>query len=104
MFSLSPHELTFIKVLRKYCLVAFNMRNEHVLPILGIVDDAAFGGFCMILPWMENGNIMEFLTNKNPSSKGRISLVSTDSGPQTLGFDHLRDFGRGPGTEVLARK
>ncbi|KAJ7847697.1 kinase-like domain-containing protein [Mycena olivaceomarginata] len=30
---------------------------------------------CLVSPWMENGHIVKFLKNKNPSNKARLSLI-----------------------------
>lgn len=37
------------------------MHNKHVLPVLGIVKESTYNGFCMILPWMDNGDVRRHL-------------------------------------------
>ena len=47
------------------------MRNEHILPVFGIVEDPKFNGFCVISPWMEKENLrsyLESLVNANKLS------------------------------------
>jgi len=39
------------------CLVWRSLSHEHVLPILGVDDQMFNGELCMVMPWMEHGNI-----------------------------------------------
>ncbi|KAF8147606.1 kinase-like domain-containing protein [Mycena galopus ATCC 62051] len=46
--------------------------HPNVLPFLGIYH--LDGNMCLVAPWMENGNIMEFLKNE-PSTTVRLSFI-----------------------------
>lgn len=48
------------------------LRHENILPFYGI--SARVSDFCMVFPWYENGNIMEYL-KKQPDAD-RFALVS----------------------------
>ena len=47
-------------MLYRCSLVAFNMRSQHVVPVLGVVNHEEYHGFCIVLPWMENGNVRNY--------------------------------------------
>ncbi|KAF8145830.1 hypothetical protein K438DRAFT_1922282, partial [Mycena galopus ATCC 62051] len=42
---------------------------------------------CLVSPWMENGNVMEFLKNEPPNTNHRLSLILDVA----LGLDYLRN-------------
>ncbi|KAF9022764.1 kinase-like protein [Hymenopellis radicata] len=55
-------------IIAEYCHEALlwrQLRHPNVLPFLGVRDDLFSPSFCLISPWMINGNIMEFL-RKHP--------------------------------------
>ncbi|KAF9001402.1 kinase-like protein [Hymenopellis radicata] len=57
------------KILKAFCHEALlwrQLRHPRLLPFLGVVDDLFPHSFCLVSPWMENGNIMQFLI-KNPT-------------------------------------
>jgi serine/threonine protein kinase len=51
--------------------------DPNLLPFLGIyyLDKR----LCLVSPWMENGNVMEFLRNEPPNTSHRLSLVRHQS-------------------------
>jgi len=59
-----------------------NLSHKHVLPFLGIDDKLFKKTFCMILPWMEHGNI-----------RHTIDTIKADSGytPRAL-FSRVREW------------
>lgn len=53
------------------------MRDEHVLPVFGVVEDPTFNGFCMVSPWMQNGNLRHYLeTIVNANSLSGDALLA----------------------------
>ncbi|KAI0071030.1 kinase-like protein [Panus rudis PR-1116 ss-1] len=57
-------------------LLWHQMRHSNVVPLLG-VDVESFGGMpCMVLPWIERGNIMLYLLGK----KNRPTLAEVAAG------------------------
>ena len=54
-------------------IVAKQSKHDNILPLLGVSTTVA--DFCLVYPWCENGNIMEYL-EKNPGVN-RFNLVST---------------------------
>ncbi|KAK0475676.1 kinase-like domain-containing protein, partial [Armillaria luteobubalina] len=62
--------------IRKFCrevLVWRNLRHPNVLPFIGVNDDVFYPGFCLISPWMKNGDIISFL-RQNPGHN-RIQCI-----------------------------
>ena len=47
------------------------LEHNNILPFYGVSTT----DFCLVFPWYENGNIMDYL-KKNPDSN-RLGLVST---------------------------
>ncbi|TCD67147.1 hypothetical protein EIP91_000431 [Steccherinum ochraceum] len=41
-----------------------NLTHEHVLPFLGISDDAIPSSLCIVSPWMSNGSLRSYLSNE----------------------------------------
>lgn len=35
--------------------------HSHIVPFLGVSEDVFEGTLCMVLPWMENGSLREYL-------------------------------------------
>ncbi|KAK0211592.1 hypothetical protein IW262DRAFT_1251574, partial [Armillaria fumosa] len=49
---------------KKFCreaLVWQNVKHPNILPFLGVNKEIFAPSFCLISPWMDNGNIMSFL-------------------------------------------
>ncbi|KAJ6457914.1 kinase-like domain-containing protein [Mycena sanguinolenta] len=59
--------------------------HPNVLPFFGLYY--LEGRPCLVSPMMENGNVMKFLTNKNPSDTDRVSLILDVA----LGLQYLHD-------------
>ena len=51
------------------------LKHENVLPFYGVLP--ASPEFCLVFPWYENGNIMDYL-KKKPNAN-RFDLASTPS-------------------------
>jgi len=49
------------------------LNHTNILPFYGVSTTIA--DFCLVFPWYENGNIMEYLDRKPDTS--RFTLVST---------------------------
>ena len=49
------------------------LEHSNILPFYGV--SAAVADLCLVFPWYENGNIMEYL--KRESDVNRLALVST---------------------------
>ncbi|KAH8101101.1 kinase-like domain-containing protein [Cristinia sonorae] len=48
-----------------FCRESFmwrRLRHRHVLPFLGVSEDAFHSSICMVIPWMENGNIRSYMS------------------------------------------
>ncbi|KAF9041942.1 kinase-like protein, partial [Hymenopellis radicata] len=56
-------------------LVWKQLRHPNVLPFLGVSQDLFHPSYCLISPWMENGNIVAFLSN-NPHHGEEFRLQS----------------------------
>ena len=41
-----------------------NQVHDHVLQFLGVAEDVFGGTVCMVIPWMENGSLRQFLERK----------------------------------------
>ncbi len=54
-------------------LVWRNLKHPNVLPFLGVSTELFVPSFCLISPWMENGNIMSFLA-VNPGHDRLVSV------------------------------
>ncbi|KAK0222967.1 kinase-like domain-containing protein, partial [Armillaria nabsnona] len=53
-----------------------NLKHPNVLPFLGVSTELFAPSFCLISPWMENGNIMSFLAT-NPGHDRLVSEVAS---------------------------
>ena len=51
------------------------VEHKNILPFYGV--SMAFSGFCLVFPWYENGNIMDYLKKK--PDVNRFDLASTSS-------------------------
>lgn len=46
-----------------------NLVHEHIVPFLGISDDVFPAKICMVIPWMERGNIRHHLKAQQREGK-----------------------------------
>ncbi|KAK0193254.1 kinase-like domain-containing protein [Armillaria mellea] len=70
------------RVIKNFCreaLVWRNLKHPNVLPFLGVSTKLFVPSFCLISPWMENGNIMNFLA-ANPGHDRLVSIKEVASG------------------------
>ncbi|THH32590.1 hypothetical protein EUX98_g1593 [Antrodiella citrinella] len=57
------------------CLLWRNLSHKHILPILGIDNQLFNGSLCMVMPWMEHGNIRTVIdVMRNQGSKSPADL------------------------------
>jgi serine/threonine protein kinase len=66
--------LIYIQEFSREALIWRQLSHPNVLPFFGLYY--LENRLCLVSPWMENGNMMEFLTNENPDLTDRLSLVS----------------------------
>lgn len=59
----------FLKQFCRESLLWRKLHHEHVLPFLGVSDDAFELTICMILPWMESGNIRRHMSDLRREGK-----------------------------------
>ncbi|KAK0503546.1 kinase-like domain-containing protein [Armillaria luteobubalina] len=74
------------KVVRDFhreALVWRQLRHPNVLPFLGVSKDLFAPGYCLISPWMTNGNIISYL-KAHPDHDRFISLVQIAEGMKYL--------------------
>ncbi|KAK0190042.1 kinase-like domain-containing protein [Armillaria mellea] len=74
------------KVLREFCqeaLVWRQLRHPNVLPFLGVNKELFTPRYCLISPWMVNGNIMSYL-EAHPDHDRLMSLVQIAEGMEYL--------------------
>ncbi|KAK1236156.1 serine/threonine protein kinase, AGC [Marasmius sp. AFHP31] len=102
-----------IHQLCKETLLWTQLRHNNVLPLYGVNDELVpHAGFCLVSPWMVNGNIMQYLA-RNPSHDRltairevaagiaylhSLQIVHKDIKPQNIlvdedGHCRLADFG-----------
>ncbi|KAF8179042.1 hypothetical protein K438DRAFT_1843469, partial [Mycena galopus ATCC 62051] len=74
-----------LKEFGREALIWRQLCHPNLLPFLGIyyLDKR----LCLVSPWMENGNVMEFLRNEPPNTNHRLSLILDVA----LGLDYLRN-------------
>ncbi|KAK0190062.1 kinase-like domain-containing protein [Armillaria mellea] len=74
------------RVLRGFCqeaLVWRQLRHPNVLPFLGVNKELFTPRYCLVSPWMVNGNIMSYL-EAHPDHDRLISLVQIAEGMKYL--------------------
>ncbi|KAK0228805.1 kinase-like domain-containing protein [Armillaria fumosa] len=74
------------KVVRDFCreaLVWRQLRHPNVLPFLGVSEDLFAPSYCLISPWMINGNIIFYL-EAHPDHDRLMSLVQIAEGMKYL--------------------
>ncbi|KAJ7800305.1 kinase-like domain-containing protein [Mycena olivaceomarginata] len=64
---------TVLKEFSREALIWRQLCHPNVLPFFGLYY--LENRLCLVSPWMENGHIVKFLKNKNPSNKARLSLI-----------------------------
>ncbi|KAJ7926315.1 kinase-like domain-containing protein, partial [Mycena leptocephala] len=62
-----------LKEFSREALIWRQLCHPNVLPFFGLYYLGT--RLCLVSPWMENGHIMKFLTNKNPTNTDRLSLI-----------------------------
>ncbi|KAK0199421.1 kinase-like domain-containing protein [Desarmillaria ectypa] len=78
------------RLIKNFCREALawrNMNHPNVLPFLGVSTELFAPSFCLISPWMQNGNIMSFLA-RNPAHDRLTSIKEVASG---MAYLHLLD-------------
>ncbi|KAH8101096.1 kinase-like domain-containing protein [Cristinia sonorae] len=90
------------KVEMSFCresLLWKNLKHKHVVPFLGVANDVFHDTICMVIPWMEKGNLRHQLNNlpgrdDYPSSYSTSVLTLDTWLHQTaLGLTYLHDEG-----------
>ncbi|KAK0464732.1 kinase-like domain-containing protein [Desarmillaria tabescens] len=79
-------EKTRAKLLRDFCLEALvwrQLRHPNILPFLGVSKDLFAPSYCLISPWMVNGNIMFYL-EAHPDHDRLTSLIQVAEGMKYL--------------------
>ncbi|KAK0231907.1 kinase-like domain-containing protein [Armillaria nabsnona] len=74
------------RVLREFCqeaLVWRQLRHPNILPFLGVNEDLFAPRYCLISPWMVNGNIMSYL-EAHPDHDRLMSLLQVAEGMKYL--------------------
>ncbi|KAK0485347.1 kinase-like domain-containing protein [Armillaria luteobubalina] len=74
------------KLLRDFCheaLVWKQLKHPNVLPFLGVNEDLFAPSYCLISPWMVNGNIMSYLET-HPDHDRLESLIQIAEGMKYL--------------------
>ncbi|KAK0464744.1 kinase-like domain-containing protein, partial [Desarmillaria tabescens] len=74
------------KLLRDFCreaLVWRQLRHPNILPFLGVNKDLFAPSYCLISPWMVNGNIMSYL-EAHPDHDRLTTLVQVAEGMKYL--------------------
>ncbi|SJL10564.1 uncharacterized protein ARMOST_13951 [Armillaria ostoyae] len=74
------------KLIRDFCQEAFVwklLRHPNVLPFLGVNANLFSPSYCLISPWMANGNIISYL-EAHPDHDRYTSLVQISQGMQYL--------------------
>ncbi|KDQ56134.1 hypothetical protein JAAARDRAFT_321639 [Jaapia argillacea MUCL 33604] len=77
-FELAPEDRP--KVHKQFCresLLWQMLEHPNILPFLGIDKETSQPHLCMVLPWMENGHILQYLKKNDipPSSRLRAQLL-----------------------------
>ncbi|TCD61785.1 hypothetical protein EIP91_007939 [Steccherinum ochraceum] len=57
------------------CLLWRNLHHKHILPFFGINKELFHGTPCMVMPWMENGNVrhaVSSLVSEDPESQQEL--------------------------------
>ncbi|PBK81427.1 kinase-like protein [Armillaria gallica] len=70
------------QIIRNFCSEALlwrNLKHPNILPFLGVRRDLFAPSFCLISPWMKNGNIMSFL-ERNPCHNRLQSITEIARG------------------------
>ncbi|KAK0464740.1 kinase-like domain-containing protein [Desarmillaria tabescens] len=74
------------KILRDFCkeaLVWRQLRHPNILPFLGVNEDLFTPSYCLISPWMVNGNIMSYL-EAHPDHNRLTTLIQVAEGMKYL--------------------
>ncbi|KAF9022754.1 hypothetical protein BDZ89DRAFT_956290 [Hymenopellis radicata] len=86
-FSANATGQNLVKVTLKDCfqeaVVWKQLKHPNVLPFLGVNQDLFAPSFCLISPWMENGNIIYFLS-KHPTHNRLQCLLEIAEGLKYL--------------------
>lgn len=59
-YLLTYHERSTAEIFCQEALVWRQLRHPNVLPFLGVSEDLFTPRYCLISPWMVNGNIMSY--------------------------------------------
>ncbi|KAH8083311.1 kinase-like domain-containing protein [Cristinia sonorae] len=69
-----------------------DLAHPHILPFLGVSEGVFKHSICMVLPWMEHGNILNHMDNLKES--GKLSDHNRDACYETaLGLSYLHEEG-----------
>lgn len=53
-------ELSFVQALFRESILWRNLEHRHVLPFIGIESTIFSNSFCMVLPWINCGNVIHY--------------------------------------------
>ena len=52
------------------CLLWKNLTHEHIVPFLGVSNDAFKGKLCMVIAWMDGGTVESYIAKQR--KEGRL--------------------------------
>ncbi|KAE9384733.1 kinase-like protein, partial [Gymnopus androsaceus JB14] len=65
------------KIRKQFCNEALlwrQLKHPNILPLLGVNTDLFSPSFCLISPWMENGNIISYLKQNTAHNRYKVLL------------------------------
>lgn len=74
-FRTQMGRLTSIKAFYKEALIWHQLDHPHILPFPGVIEDESGIILSMVLPWMENGNVRQYLNKKMKEAQFRARYI-----------------------------
>ncbi|THH29181.1 hypothetical protein EUX98_g5007 [Antrodiella citrinella] len=91
----SEFDKTLQRALCREALVWKQLRNEHILEFIGINTEVFISTMCLVLPWMENGNVREYIKTvrerDKPSGPEYVTLINKWLWQVALGLTYLHE-------------
>ncbi|KAJ7785471.1 kinase-like domain-containing protein, partial [Mycena olivaceomarginata] len=85
-FNTSLTDQAYQNLVRTFCREALywgRLDHPNILPFLGVDDQMFAPSFCLISPWMDNGNVINFL-EKNPDFDRLKAAIDAAEGMRYL--------------------
>ena len=71
--------LIFLQECCQEAVIWKQLKHNHILPFIGVNTELFSPSFCLISPWMSNGNVIDYLRQLEKVKHSNVSQLALDA-------------------------